>query len=161
MKRLALVLTISLVTFISGLASSWMVNYLWNAFTVQDPFIVPFSDSSADVDVVLAGIMQFEGAKYADVVVANRGPETAYYTGYSRESHCSYMIKQRGQVRMGSFCKCGTGLSEQSLEVGDTVIFQVSIPNNSDPFEVGLDFEMGEARLKRTVWSRLIQDPVR
>jgi hypothetical protein len=159
MMRFALFLTVSLATFLAGLTSSWSVNYLWNALTGPEQFIAPLSDSSEDIDVVLIGIVELHGMRYADFIVANRGSETAYYTGYSRESHCSYVVKQRGHIWTGSVCSCGNGLSEQSLNAGDTVIFAIPIHNNSDPFEIGLDFKMGDARLKRTAWSRMIQTP--
>jgi hypothetical protein len=156
MMRFALLLTISLVTFVAGLASSWTVNSLWYALTGPEESITTAVASVQDLDVGLAGTLEFEGLKYADLIVTNRGSETAYYTGYSRDSHCSYMIRQHGLVRQGSFCWCGTGLAEQALGVGETVVFQVPVPKNSGSFEVGLDFEMGDARLKRTVWSRTI-----
>jgi hypothetical protein len=115
------------------------------------------SEVNGDLEITFVQVENDGPGKIALFEVTNGASETAYYTGYGKNSHCSELVLQGRQIQLPIFCSCGTGLMEQSLEHGESVIFKVPIRHPRDSFEVGFDFYFGEKRLKKTIWSNRIE----
>ncbi len=159
MKRLTLSLSLALLTFAAGVAMTWGYYQISSVFSAKKVVNSRLMESrlKGDLEVEFLRFTETEYGKYAEFEVTNGSSETAYYWGYSKDSHCSDLIRQGRKVEQVSFCWCGTGLEEQSLKTGERAKFGVRIPDNKEAFEVGFDFIAGKKRLKRTVWSKEVE----
>jgi hypothetical protein len=164
MKRLSLSLAIALLTFITGLVTTW------EHFRISS--VLPLAGNalnfnfvghrpSGHLEIRYLRFIEREYGNYAEFQVVNGSTERAYYQGYGKDSHCANRIRHGGTVEQASHCWCGTGLAEQALWPGESANFQVSVPLTSGAFEVGFDFLIGKQRLKDTAWSGKIEIPAR
>ena len=159
MKRVCVFFSVALLTFTTSVAITWAFNRVVAFIFPERSVSLQATDALLNGKLAVAFLRttQDEFGKYAQFEVTNGGPETAYYTGYSKNSHCSNMFRQGLEIKPGNWCFCGTGLEQQALKPRETAKFSVRIPNVYEPFEVGFDFRLGQSRMKQTVWSSMIQ----
>ena len=160
MKRLALSFSIALLSFMAGLAAYCGVYGTLGLAAIPEipPHNSPTLELRSGLDVHFLELNLTEHGPLAKFRVSNRSSETAYYPGYSKDTHCADLIRYDFKIEKASHCWCGTGLEEQSLEAGESVEFVVGIPNAKVPFAVGFDFGIGQERVRMTFWSKQI-DP--
>ncbi len=157
MKRHGLFFSVALLTFGIGVAFAWGFSQalqLSPDFSISS--LVPkflITQPGGGVQIKFQRIEKTEYDSYAEFYVTNGGSEALHYSGYSKDDHCSYKIRQDGRVEQKSPCWCGTGLVERRLLPGKSATYRVQVAKESERFEVGFDFGIGRKRRKQTIWS--------
>lgn len=160
MKRAVLYASVFALTFILGVGTTWGYRLVlqpvaasWWAFAANG------ADPSQGVSIRFANFSTNPYGVLAEYTVTNGGVETLYFTGYSKDAHCSYKINQQGIITQVHPCWCGTGLGQQELAPGVSATYQVSIHSVSGAFTVGFDFRVGWGRRDVTIWSDQATEP--
>ncbi len=157
MKRLSLFFCLALLTFGIGVASVWgYYQFHRLSLTLSTSTFLPkllITLPGGGVQVKFQRIEKTEYGTYAEFYVMNGGSEALRYSGYSKNSHCSYMIKLGNKVEQMSPCWCGTGLAERTLLPGESATYKVQVAAESERFEVGFDFRIGKKLRRQTIWS--------
>ena len=157
MKRLGLFLCLALLTFGIGVTSVWGYSQFHRlSLALSTSTFLPkllITPPGGGVQVKFQRIEKTAYGTYAEFYVMNGGSETLRYSGYSKDDHCSYVIRQGNKVEQKLPCWCGTGLAERTLLPGESAIYKVQVAAESEKFEVGFDFRIGKKLLKQTFWS--------
>jgi hypothetical protein len=151
MKRLLPMVGVALITFTLGVLLNGLFSRAVNLVSEQTPI-----RKNATIHVEFLKVEVTDHRRYGDFRVTNNSAEVAKYYGYGKESHCSNLTRQIWELKSGSHCWCGTGRSGQTLSPGESVVFQIRVPDGNFPFDAGFDFTFGEQDEKRTYWSGLI-----
>jgi len=156
MKRLSFFCGVSLLTFVIGLVTVWGYSLLSKpplaAYALPSSPVLSKPLPDGEVEIKFLRIEKIEYGSYAEFRIVNGGTEPLYYPGYSKDDHCSYKIRRKGSVEQKNPCWCGTGLEERALHPGESATYQTAVTGASGEFEVGFDFEVGQARRKQTIW---------
>ncbi len=158
MKRLSLFLGVALLTFVTGVVIAWCYLQFPQFFSTPAGSAAtaasPVTKLSGEVQIKPQLIKRHEYGSVVKFHIVNGSPETLYYVGYSKDSHCSYKIKRGSQVEQKKErCWCGTGLAERTLSPGESATYRLDVAGQSERFEVGFDFTTGLMRRKQTIWS--------
>ena len=157
MKRLCLFFCLALLTFAIGVASARAYFQFHRlSLTLSTSSFLPkllITPPGGGVQINFQRIEKTEYGSYAEFRVINGGSEALHYSGYSQNSHCSYMIRQGKKVEQKWPCWCGTGLAERTLLPGESATYRVQTTPESVKFEVGFDFLIGKKLRKQTIWS--------
>lgn len=157
MKRLSLFFSVALLTFGIGVALAWGSSLFFTFSSIS--YILPLppalsvTEPSGNVQIKLQRVKKTEYGSYAEFHIVNGSSEALYYSGYSKDDHCSYRIKRGNFVEQKSPCWCGNGLAERRLSPGESATYQIGVSREVGKFEVGFDFQIGRARRKQTIWS--------
>ncbi len=160
MKRLSLFFCLALLTFGIGVASVWgYTRFHRLSFALSTSTFLPkllITPPGGGVQVKFQRIVKTGYGSDAEFYVMNGGSEALRYSGYSKNSHCSYMIKRGNKVEQKSPCWCGTGLAERKLLPGESATYHVQVAPGTEKFEVGFDFRIGKKFRKQTFWSYVV-----
>jgi hypothetical protein len=171
MRRFNLLIGIAIFTFSIGVALVWF----WLSFsklpsasfdsppteeTISTSVLpeLPIKPLSEQVQIKFLSSEKRNAPGYIFVTfqIANGSAEILYYTGYSKDWHCSYKIKRAKKVEQQErLCTCGNGLAERALSPGETATYDVAVllQYKTNKIEVGFDFEVGQERRKETIWT--------
>jgi hypothetical protein len=109
--------------------------------------------SGGGVHIKFLRIEKTDRGSCAEFRVMNGGSDALRYSGYSKDDHCSYMIRRGDKVEQKTVCWCGNGLEEHMLSPGESATYKVPVTHESGEFEVGFDFWVSKKSRKRTIRS--------
>src|SRR5262245_37920060 len=129
MKRITSFIGVAILTFSTSVAISRVVNKVTSIIFPQPTVSWTAADAilNNDLEVNFVGMTHDEYGDYAQFDVTNGGSETAYYSGYGKNSHCSTIVRQGLEFKLALWCSCAVGLERQALNPRETARFSVQI----------------------------------
>ena len=169
MKQNVLKIASFILSFTIGIAFVWLYfsnfpKIFYSIFSRESTFttvrpgqsLKPFSEQ---VQIKFLSSEKRNAPNYVFVKfqIVNNSSATLYYSGYSKDWHCSYKFRRGTKVDepQGLICNCAVGLAERSLSPGETAIYDVAVlpQSKTEKIQVGFDFEVGRERRKETIWT--------
>lgn len=112
----------------------------------------PSNFSEADVEILYNGTLLNRKKNSGIFVVTNKSNQSIYYLAYEKNQHFDNWIKQNGKVKEATDFICHMGMEDQEIKPGESAFFEISVPRNKKPFDVGFEFYIGSEKQVKTFW---------